>query len=526
MINCLKRFISTIIIMIISLALSGCGGGGGGSAVSTVSTSSPGTVTGYLYTRTSARSAGSAPAGYTPLSNTKVTCAGISATTNVSGYYEIKSVPPGQQSCSAAKTGYSAINFSVNVVSGKTNVVNTEGAVTSAVLTPEQPVIMQTAEPSLIVIAPHPDDEALGFSGVIYRETQIKNRAVAVIIMTNGDAYPTLCSANSSEKMREYGQQFTQETIDAMKLLGVPEDHIYLLGYPDGGLESMSNTNYNTPFTSNCVQANSKYINHVHEAYNPGESFTGSNVVKDLKELIGKFSQNSTPDIYTMSNLDTHPDHKATGKFVLTALNELNRPDIKVHTTMIHWTNDNTWPVRKCNQQSSDFETCQSTTSFEWPTDTDINKALIESVSLDSKAILIKRTCLKVYETRNADIDYFMSFVRNDEQFLTTTSNSMTAQVSNSQNGTWSGSVNVGQGVTYYVKVVGATPDTPVSISYDGPKVGSYTETADGSGNVTWPAVSDCSGTRPAGTYTVTITNGGHTATVIEYRSVDTSACL
>ena len=503
-------------------ALGGCGGGGGGSST----TSTVGTVSGYLYTITSARSVQATPAGYTPLSNANVTCSGISAITNTDGYYELKNVPSGQQTCSASKSGYVAINFSVNVVAGQNNIVNPEGSVSSGVLSPQQ-IVMQTGVPSLIVVAPHPDDEALGFSGVIYRETQINKRAVAVIIMTNGDAYPTLCSGDAGERMREYGQQFTQETISAMKMLGVPEDHIYLLGFPDGGLESMANGNYsNTPYYSSCTQTNTKYTNNLHQAYNPGESYLGINAVKDLKEIFSSIINVNNPEIYTLSSSDTHPDHYTTNMFVRMALNELNRNDINVHTTIIHWINDQTWPERKCDPNSIDFENCVSTTSFEWPSDMNVDKAKIETVILDEKAIILKKECLNKYVTRSADFGYFMSFVRKDEQFLPSTYQSaMYAEASVNVDGPWSDSVTVGQGATYYIRVSGATPNSTISVRYSGPNNGTYTETSDNAGNVIWPATSDCTGTRPAGTYIISVTNNGETDTIIETRTSSTASC-
>src|ERR1051325_9977126 len=49
-----------------------------------------------------------------------------------------------------------------------------------------------TAYPALLVLAPHPDDETLGFTGLIdaYRRA---GKPVSVVVVTDGDAYCEAC---------------------------------------------------------------------------------------------------------------------------------------------------------------------------------------------------------------------------------------------------------------------------------------------------------------------------------------------
>lgn len=76
---------------------------------------------------------------------------------------------------------------------------------------------------SIVVVSPHPDDEALGAAGFIKRAHDI-GAAVAIIIATDGN---------------KHGLKFIrhQETIKAMAILGIAEPNIQFLDFPDGNLK-------------------------------------------------------------------------------------------------------------------------------------------------------------------------------------------------------------------------------------------------------------------------------------------------
>jgi LmbE family N-acetylglucosaminyl deacetylase len=73
---------------------------------------------------------------------------------------------------------------------------------------------------TILIVAPHPDDEALCCSGIIDTATE-RGDTVYVVVLTNGDAFQS-------------GLQREGETVTAMGLLGVPEQQIIFLGYGDG----------------------------------------------------------------------------------------------------------------------------------------------------------------------------------------------------------------------------------------------------------------------------------------------------
>jgi hypothetical protein len=131
----LSTFIA-IPLLAFAMLFNGCGGRkSGGLSNANLQTSTTGSVSGYLYTRISGRSAEATASGYLPLVAATVTCGGVSGATNSEGAYTLSNVPAGQYTCTITKTGYGDQTFTVTVVAGQTTVAQAEGQ-TSLVLTP------------------------------------------------------------------------------------------------------------------------------------------------------------------------------------------------------------------------------------------------------------------------------------------------------------------------------------------------------------------------------------------------------
>lgn len=81
----------------------------------------------------------------------------------------------------------------------------------------------------LLVIAPHPDDEALGCGGLMWTARQ-SGLEVAVVSVTNGEAcYPGM-DAHALATTRH------AELLAAAATLGIPARNVRALGVPDGGV--------------------------------------------------------------------------------------------------------------------------------------------------------------------------------------------------------------------------------------------------------------------------------------------------
>jgi hypothetical protein len=78
----------------------------------------------------------------------------------------------------------------------------------------------------VLIVAPHPDDEALGCGGLI-QQARANGATVSVALMTNGDAseWATLLGERqlrlSSDAFLRLGRERQQESLTALEFLGV-----------------------------------------------------------------------------------------------------------------------------------------------------------------------------------------------------------------------------------------------------------------------------------------------------------------
>jgi LmbE family N-acetylglucosaminyl deacetylase len=189
-----------------------------------------------------------------------------------------------------------------------------------------------TAYPALLVLAPHPDDETLGFAGLIDAYLQA-GKPVKVVVVTDGDAYceacrfwksssvtGPMCSAEelsnfATPAIDSFAEVRRSESAAAAGIVGLAPPRF--LGYPDTGLgaawrnldegknaEALRRSDF-----SGCTScATCGY------AEGPRTPLTAETLVASLRELIA-----DAPDgalIATTHWLDGHPDHGALGQFV------------------------------------------------------------------------------------------------------------------------------------------------------------------------------------------------------------------
>jgi len=202
----------------------------------------------------------------------------------------------------------------------------------------------------VLIVAPHPDDETLGCGGLM----QAASRAgaeVYVALMTNGDA-SELALIFDEKTLHLTPQGFIRlgfdrqkESLKAVGSLGVPSDHVYALGYPNGGLLSLWRAEHwlrNAPFTSMTTQVNaSPYPN----SYTPHALYCGAQLHADLVSLLRRIQPTH---VFVTQPQDVHPDHWATAAFVSYALETLRVSGLdwaqrtQEYGCLIHWPR---WPV-------------------------------------------------------------------------------------------------------------------------------------------------------------------------------------
>jgi LmbE family N-acetylglucosaminyl deacetylase len=178
----------------------------------------------------------------------------------------------------------------------------------------------------VVVFSPHPDDESLAAGGLIQQVID-SGGEVTVVFVTNGDGYPEAVALESGKKhvsvddFINYGRKRHEEAVQALCELGVQPDDLVFLGFPDGGIDDLLAQHWSTlnPYTSPYTRLSQSAYK---DSYRRWVSYAGTN----LKDVMAKLLETLSPDWIVLPDpRDDHPDHGATGVFVLDALRSLNQ---------------------------------------------------------------------------------------------------------------------------------------------------------------------------------------------------------
>ncbi len=180
----------------------------------------------------------------------------------------------------------------------------------------------------LLVLAPHCDDETLGTGGLILAVRRA-GAEVRVVIATNGDGY-LFATMEEFHKIYPAAKDFVrmgevrqQESLAALKVLGVDPEKVTFLSYPDRGTPSLWKHNWtvDNPYLSSYTGATrSPYP----VTYNSDAVYAGEHYLADLIEIISEYR----PDLIVYPHPDdAHPDHWGLNVFTRLALTELAHTD-------------------------------------------------------------------------------------------------------------------------------------------------------------------------------------------------------
>jgi LmbE family N-acetylglucosaminyl deacetylase len=192
----------------------------------------------------------------------------------------------------------------------------TQGLCAEPASAPQFPVIESPrASDRVLVVAPHPDDETLCCGG--YMQRALANGAqVYVVWITGGDAFE-LDALVVQHHLRERGRGLERlglrrlgEARAAAMRLGVPADHLFMLGYPDRGIRRLLLDHIATPYRSAYTGASAvPYA----EALSPGAAYEGRNLERDLGKVLDIVQPTR---VLAATPLDLHPDHAGSGELV------------------------------------------------------------------------------------------------------------------------------------------------------------------------------------------------------------------
>lgn len=278
---------------------------------------------------------------------------------------------------------------------------------------PQALATLLSPQTRLMVFSPHPDDETLGAGGLI-RHVLGNGGAVRVVFLTSGDGYPEgveleeHISHPTAQDYRAYGTLRQKEALQVLATLGVKEQNISFLGFPDRGLCSLlvqywSNKRpyYLSPFTQEDRPPSAEVIL-------PGTGYSGEDLKREISRVLTAFR----PTLLALPHpADQHPDHCATYFFVQAALKEhrKNVPVLPPHVLLflVHF---GQWPVGDDAGGGSRLHP---------PRDFPEKENLWRSFPLSAEEAETKRKALLQYHSQLLAMGrYLLSFARGNELFL------------------------------------------------------------------------------------------------------------
>lgn len=143
----------------------------------------------------------------------------------------------------------------------------------------------------VLVLAPHPDDE-INVAGNMILTLAVAKAEIFVAYSTNGDF-------EVSADVR------AQESVEALKILGVPRENIIFLGYGDA--HKLSDTQTQSPAGHFETYAPKNFVDYAKKTFGRHNSYTRKNFKHDLKNLLLELRAN----IIFCVDFDNHPDHRA-----------------------------------------------------------------------------------------------------------------------------------------------------------------------------------------------------------------------
>lgn len=191
----------------------------------------------------------------------------------------------------------------------------------------------------VLILAPHPDDEAIACAGVIQHALKAGAK-VKIVYLTNGDhnevsfiVYEKRITVRQGEFVH-MGKVRQGEAVKAMKFLGLSEDDLVFLGYPDFGTFAIFSRYWGQgkPFRDRMTR-----ISSVPYKDNPsyGAPYQGESILSDLERQILDYR----PDkIFVSHPADVNVDHKTFYLFLQIALSDLEGqiPKPKVYPYLVH----------------------------------------------------------------------------------------------------------------------------------------------------------------------------------------------
>ena len=281
------------------------------------------------------------------------------------------------------------------------------------------PADAHAAPQTILIVAPHPDDEALIGAGVI-SAAHTAGDTVKIVYMTNGDFYDGPTGGLAREN----------EAVTAEGILGTSESDLLFLGYPDGGLNAIwtsytgASDAYTTSFGQSVTYGDRGFgsSDYHYAEFGSHAKYNAPDILTDLGSILSSYK----PDIiYTTGPLDALPDHYTTYWFVRRAILQAEAADNTyrptLYTSIVHWTSDTSWPAAAdptadfTEPPNFDTNSLVEQEGLTWAgRDSVVVPAAMQSTTLTSNP---KYEAISAYDSTGADGGFLGNFVHHDEIF-------------------------------------------------------------------------------------------------------------
>lgn len=262
----------------------------------------------------------------------------------------------------------------------------------------------------ILVLAPHPDDEDIGCSGVIQRAVKAGS-SVRVVYLTSGD-HNELAFIVYKKRLILFSPEFVsmgrvreKESKEAMKLLGLKESDLTFLGYPDYGTDAIFCSFWETSHPFKSYLTGHSYVPYK-ESPSYHAPYKAEAILTDIKKVLLEYRPNK---IFVSHPADLNGDHWAYYLFLQIALRDL-RKEIVEPKLYVYFVHTPAWPLPRhyhpdiyLKPSSKDFPDAL----IKWYT----LKLTPEEIDKKYKAMLCYRsqTCVSAF--------YLLAFVRQNELF-------------------------------------------------------------------------------------------------------------
>ena len=195
----------------------------------------------------------------------------------------------------------------------------------------------------ILILSPHPDDDILAAGGLI-QQALAAGVPVHIVYLTYGDANQWSFALYRHEppvrsgSVEAMGEVRCHEARAAEAVLGLDSDHLTFLGYPDHDTLYIWYNHWGDAPPVHGLFTRASAVPYA-DAYRPGAPYRGQEILRDLKELIGKIHPTK---IVVSHPADHNPDHRSLYLFARVALWDLREERASgLYPFLIHYPH---WP--------------------------------------------------------------------------------------------------------------------------------------------------------------------------------------